>query len=110
MGSMDAVDLPEPLRPVLAKRLRMVAAWGYAAAVAGLLVWVLPRTGATIPILLILLGLPLVFRMVPRNYLYGMRSPRTLWTSEETWYRQNTITGVAMVGIGAIWLATLAFN
>ena len=107
---MDAVNLPEPRRPVPNRRMRMVTAWIYAAGVAGLLIWGLPRTGATIPMLLILLGLPLVFRLVPRNYLYGMRSPRTLWTSEETWYRQNTITGVVMVGIGVIWLVGLAFN
>jgi hypothetical protein len=45
---------------------------------------------------------------VPRNYLYGMRSPRTLWTNETAWYRQNVITGVVMVLTGAIWLAVLA--
>lgn len=107
---MHAVDLPEPRRPVLTKRMRMVAALSYAMAVAGLLLWGLPRTGATMPVILILLGLPLIFRMVPRNYLYGMRSARTLWTTEETWYRQNTITGVVMVGTGILWLARLAFS
>ena len=107
---MNAVDLPEPRRPVLTKRMRMVAALIYATAVAGLLLWGLPRTGATMPMILILLGLPLIFRMVPRNYLYGMRSARTLWTTEETWYRQNTITGVVMVGIGVLWLARLAVS
>lgn len=95
---------------MLSKRTRMIAALSYATAVAGLLLWGLPRTGATMPMILILLGLPLIFRMVPRNYLYGMRSPRTLWTTEEAWYRQNTITGVVMVGIGVLWLARLAFN
>ena len=107
---MNAVDVPEPRRPVLTKRVRMVTAVIYAGGVAGLLLWVLPRTGATMPAILILLGLPLIFRMVPRNYLYGMRSPRTLWTSEETWYRQNTITGIVMVVIGVLWLARLAFG
>ena len=107
---MNAVDLPEPRRPVLTKRMRMVAALIYAGGVAGLLISVLPRTGATMPLILILLGLPLIFRMVPRNYLYGMRSARTLWTTEETWYRQNTITGVVMVAIGVLWLAWLALS
>ena len=107
---MNAVELPEPRRPVLAKRMRMVAALIYATGVTCLLLWGLPRTGATMPMIFILLGLPLIFRMVPRNYLYGMRSPRTLWTTEEVWYRQNTITGVVMVGIGVLWLARLAFN
>ena len=107
---MNAVDVPEPRRPVLTKRLRMVAALSYATAVTVLLLWGLPRAGATMPMILILLGLPLIFRMVPRNYLYGMRSARTLWTTEETWYRQNTITGVVMVGIGVLWLARLAIS
>jgi hypothetical protein len=66
-----------------------------------------PRTAATAPLLLIALGLPLAFRLVQRNYLYGMRSPRTLWTSEETWYIQNVITGVVMVAIGVLWLIAL---
>ena len=60
------------------------------------------------PGILILLGFPLVFRMVPRDYLYGMRSARTLSTDEQTWYRQNTITGVVLVGGGLIWLIALA--
>ena len=68
----------------------------------------IPRSAATLPGLLILLGLPLAFRLVPRNYLYGMRSPRTLWTTEEIWYRQNVMTGIAMVGAGIAWLAILA--
>jgi hypothetical protein len=62
----------------------------------------------SMPLLLIALGLPLAFRLVPRNWLYGMRSPRTLLTTEETWYRQNVITGVAFVAVGTIWLAVLA--
>ena len=62
----------------------------------------------SMPLLLIALGLPLAFRLVPRNWLYGMRSPRTLLTTEETWYRQNVITGVACIAMGTIWLAVLA--
>jgi len=105
---MAAIDLHEPRRPVPTKRVRVLAACIYAAAVAALMVGVLPRTDATFPVLMILLGFPFIFRMVPRNYLYGTRSPRTLWTNEETWYRQNMITGVVMVGGGVIWLIRLA--
>ena len=71
-------------------------------------VWMFPRTAVTAPLLFTALGLPLVFRLVLRNYLYGMRSPRTLWTTEETWYVQNVSTGVAMVAIGLLWLIALA--
>ena len=86
---------------------RLIAALAYATGACALVMGVFPRSAATAPGLMILLGLPLVFRLVPRNYLYGMRSPRTLWTTQETWYRQNVITGVAMVGVGIAWLATL---
>src|SRR5262245_52682966 len=90
------------------KSARLVVAIAYAAAVTALAVWLFPRSAATGPLLFIALGLPLAFRLVPRNYLYGMRSPRTLWTTEETWYVQNVITGVVMVAIGVLWLLTLA--
>jgi len=86
---------------------RLIAPLAYATTACALVIGVLPRSAATIPGLMILLGLPLVFRLVPRNYLYGMRSPRTLWTTEETWYRQNVITGVVMVGVGIVWLSIL---
>ena len=89
---------------------RLIAALAYANAACALVMGVLPRSAATAPGLMILLGLPLVFRLVPRNYLYGMRSPRTLWTTEETWYRQNVITGVVLVGAGIAWLATLGMK
>ena len=90
------------------KRLRLLLALVYCVVVASAAVWVLPRTGATVPLLMVALGVPLMFRLVPRNYFYGMRSPRTLWTTEEAWYRQNIITGVVMVGGGLIWLVVPA--
>lgn len=90
------------------KRVRLIVALVYATSLVGLTFWLLPKSPATVPMLMIALGLPLVFRLVPRNYLYGMRSPRTLWTTEDTWYRQNVITGVVMVGIGVFWLLVVA--
>ena len=87
--------------------VRLVIALAYAIVVTAFAVWLFSRSAATLPLLFIALGLPLVFRLVPRNYLYGLRSPRTLWTTQETWYIQNMITGVAMVAIGVIWLIVL---
>src|SRR5262245_28625262 len=84
--------------------LRVVVALAYAA----LLVSFIPRTPVQGPILMIALGLPLIFQLVPRNWLYGPRDWRTLRGSEETWYRQSTITGIAMVLIGIVWLIVLA--
>jgi hypothetical protein len=77
---------------------------------ATLLVWTLPESRVRTPIMLIALGIPLILRLVPRNWLYGMRTPRTMWTTEEIWYRQNIITGVAMVGVGVVWLGVLALR
>ena len=93
---------------VRSKRLQMAGALAYAAVMVWGVVWALDRSTVAIPVLMLALGLPLLFRLVPRNYLYGMRSARTLWTNEAAWYRQNVITGVVMVLIGAIWLAVLA--
>ena len=92
------------LRLLASDQIRLVLCLLYAAAV----VWWMPRTDAAVPILLIALGWPLVFRLVPRNWLYGMRTPRTLRGTEDTWYRQNVITGVVLVLVGAIWLGILA--
>ena len=92
---------------VTTKRLQLVIALLYATTVtAG--IWALGESAVSVPLLMIALGAPLIFRFVPRNYLYGMRFPRTLWTTEETWYRQNTITGVAMVLVGIVWLIVVA--
>lgn len=88
--------------------VRILLALLYAAVVTGMAVWTLPRTAATLPLLWIALGLPLAFRLVPRNYLYGMRSPRSLWTTQESWYIQNVITGVVMIAIGVVRLIILA--
>lgn len=86
------------------KLLRLAVALAYPL----LLWWIVPKNETTGPILLIALGLPLLFRLVPRNWLYGTRTLRTLRGSEETWYRQNVITGVAMVLIGVIWSVVVA--
>ncbi|MEQ1910272.1 MAG: SdpI family protein [Vicinamibacterales bacterium] len=75
---------------------------------AAALVWFLSESAVKGPMLMILLGLPLVLGLVPKNWLYGLRTPRTLRSSDEVWYIQNRITGVAMVAGGLVWLAVLA--
>lgn len=72
------------------------------------MVWLVPKNETTGPILLIALGLPLIFRLVPRNWLYGTRTLRTLRGPEEAWYRQNIITGAVMVIVGVIWSVVVA--
>ena len=43
-----------------------------------------------------LLALPLVFKLVPPNHLYGFRTPRTL-ANRELWYRVNFFCGCSML-------------
>ena len=90
------------------KAVRVILAIAYPTAVIVLGMVVFPRTEATGPLIMIALGVPLIFRLVPRNWIYGTRSLRTLFGTEETWYRQNVITGVAMVLVGIVWLGVLA--
>jgi len=40
------------------------------------------------PILIILVSVPLIFEWIPRNGLYGFRTPRTL-ESDAVWYPAN---------------------
>jgi hypothetical protein len=93
---------------VKSKQLQLAGVIVYATVMVVGVVWALEKSIVAVPLLMLALGAPLIFRLVPRNYLYGMRSPRTLWTNEAAWYRQNVITGVVMVLTGAIWLAVLA--
>jgi hypothetical protein len=75
------------------------------------IVWFVPGSApARNPVVLILLGIPLIFRLVPRNWLYGMRTPRTMWSSPETWYIQNQITGIALLVAGLVWLAVVTIR
>ena len=96
-------------RPRLAKRVRLVVALLYATSVVSVAVW-LRESPFALPMVFIALGWPFIFRLVPRNYLYGTRTPRSLWTTEDTWYRQNIITGVFLVGVGVIWLGVVAIR
>ncbi len=89
--------------------IRWVLASVYALGV-GLLALSWVRSEIAIPLMLMALGWPLVFRLVPRNYVYGHRTVRTLHSTPEVWYRQNAISGVVMVAIGALWLVVVALR
>jgi uncharacterized membrane protein len=65
--------------------------------------------------IIILLGLPLYFRMVPPNRFYGFRTGRTLG-DPSVWYAVNRITGGGMVITGAVtagvatWVQRAGYN
>jgi uncharacterized membrane protein len=55
-------------------------------------------------IVLILLSLPLIFKKVPKNHYYGIRTSRTMSGSNEQWYAVNQTGGYALAIAGAITL------
>ena len=88
--------------------MKAVAANIYAALVVAVVIWTVPRALA-VPVVFIALGLPLIFRLVPKNPLYGLRTPRT-FTNDQTWFRQNAITGAAITLVGVVWLGVIALR
>ncbi len=56
-----------------------------------------------VPLLIVLLAIPLILQRVPRNPIYGFRTPYTL-SSDEVWYRANKICGVTLTIAGIGWL------
>jgi uncharacterized membrane protein len=60
-------------------------------------------------VLIMAVSVPMILRLVPRNPLYGFRTPRTL-RSDAVWYPANQFAGVAMACAGAVWtLAAVIF-
>ncbi len=51
-------------------------------------------------LLMAALSIPLIHERVPRNWLYGVRTPKTL-RSDENWYRANRYGGVLLARAGA---------
>jgi hypothetical protein len=54
-----------------------------------------------LPILNVVLGVPLVLRMVPPNRLYGFRTPTTL-SAPAAWYPINVATCLALIVAGLL--------
>jgi uncharacterized membrane protein len=51
--------------------------------------------------LIFLLGIPLVFKLVPPNRIYGFRT-RTTLSQPDLWYRVNVFTGYALMLAAAV--------
>ena len=58
------------------------------------------------PILVALLSIPLVFKKIPRNPLYGYRTEYTM-SSDNAWYSTNKAAGAGGVMGGILWLLAL---
>lgn len=57
-----------------------------------------------VPIVMIVTSIPMILEWVPRNGLYGFRTPRTL-ASDHVWYPANRVAGIAIACAGSVWLA-----
>lgn len=58
---------------------------------------------ALVALLFFALGLPLVRRSVPPNWLYGFRLPQTV-NDPELWYPANEYAGRWLIALGALLL------
>jgi uncharacterized membrane protein len=64
--------------------------------------WEAAVTRVWVPVLFVLLAIPLILGIVPRNYFYGFRSRRTL-ESDAVWYPANRMSGVLLALAGLAW-------
>lgn len=55
------------------------------------------------PVLIILVSVPLIFGLIPRNRFYGFRTSRTL-QSDAVWYPINRAGGILFAVAGVMWL------
>jgi uncharacterized membrane protein len=60
-----------------------------------------------IPVAAIVMSVPLILAKIPRNGLYGFRTPKTM-SSDEMWYRTNKLGGKYLLAAGAVQVAGLA--
>jgi uncharacterized membrane protein len=56
-------------------------------------------------LLLIAVALPMVKRKVPRNPIYGFRTPKTL-SRDDIWYKANEYSGRTLVVVGVVTTLT----
>ena len=60
------------------------------------------------PFTILLISVPLVFEMIPRNALYGIRV-REAMASDESWYAINQLGGLGSIAACLVWLPAAAY-
>ena len=60
------------------------------------------------PITMILVCIPLVFDLIPRNGWYGIRV-REAMASDAAWYAANRVGSIALIGAELIWLGVAVY-
>ena len=69
----------------------------------------MPSPNLLVPSLLILLAIPLIFRKVPPNLLYGFRTQKTM-SNDTIWYAANWGAGWDLVFSGTAMLVLAALK
>lgn len=57
------------------------------------------------PFILIVVSIPLMLGLVPRNRIYGLVIPVFTMSSDAAWYHANRVAGLATVIACAFWLS-----
>ena len=60
------------------------------------------------PATMILLSIPLLFDMVPRNWMYGVRTRETM-ASDAAWAAGNRLGAIALIGASVVWLLAATY-
>ena len=60
------------------------------------------------PIVIILVCIPLLFDLVPRNRWYGVRV-REAFASDAAWYAANRLGGAALIGACLVWIVAAIY-
>ena len=65
----------------------------------------MPLAGLVITSLLLMaLAVPMILNKIPKNYLYGFRTHRTISGTNEEWYRANHHANISLFVAGLISL------
>jgi SdpI/YfhL protein family len=56
------------------------------------------------PLMIMLVCIPLVLRLIPRNGMYGIRV-REAFASDASWYTINQLESIAFIGACLVWMA-----
>ena len=60
------------------------------------------------PVMLILVSIPMLLNVFPRNGMYGIRTRETM-ASDAAWEVANRLGGVTLIGASVIWLLAAAY-
>jgi hypothetical protein len=60
------------------------------------------------PLTIIVISLPLVLGLIPRNGFYGIRV-REAFASDANWYAINRLGSIALIGACLVWMAAAAY-